>query len=102
MVGTRKRALPTLRFFRLVSRTRCSALPAMRSIVRSRCSAEPGPHTFSQASWTPDQQRTANALRCVRGTDDQFLVDQRAFLIHGVMSRSFAVRFWQLHNKIEK
>src|SRR6266487_5712767 len=26
----------------LVSRTPCSVLPAMRSIVRSRCSAEPG------------------------------------------------------------
>jgi hypothetical protein len=30
----------------------------------SRCTAAPGPG----ARWTPDQQRTARALRCIRGT----------------------------------
>ena len=37
---------------RLASRTRCSVLPAMRSIVRSRCTAEPGPKAMRSAQWT--------------------------------------------------
>jgi hypothetical protein len=41
-----------------VSRTRCSVLPAMRSIVRSRCTAEPGPKGNPRGAWAPDQQRT--------------------------------------------
>jgi hypothetical protein len=44
-----------------VSRTRCSVLPAMRSIVRSRCSAERGP--MRARIWTRDQQRTTPLWR---------------------------------------
>jgi len=52
---------------RLASRTRCSVLPAMRSIVRSRCTAEPGPKAMRSAQWTPDQQRTAEPVLWPRG-----------------------------------
>jgi hypothetical protein len=71
-----------------VSRTRCSVLPAMRSIVRSRCTAEPGPKGNPRGAWAPDhpdQQRTTPqgkarrktrvnalmALRSIRGTQPQ-------------------------------
>jgi hypothetical protein len=30
--------------------------------------AEPGPKTVVRSEWTPDQQRTASALRSIRGT----------------------------------
>ena len=49
----------------LVSRTRCSV---------QRCCAEPGPTRMR--IWAPDQQRTANALRCIRGTRASDLPDE--------------------------
>ena len=53
----------------LVSRTRCSV---------QRCCAEPGPTRMRIRA--PDQQRTANALRCIRGTRASDLPDGRISL----------------------